>query len=116
MTFTHTDYDFENEFPKLVRDRIREIMESRGHAGEYSTATGAELLKLLLKKLIEEAKEAAKAENEEELNKELADVMEVFQAILAQTNTSLTQIERIQTEIRNKNGGFEKGLVLVKKG
>jgi predicted house-cleaning noncanonical NTP pyrophosphatase (MazG superfamily) len=35
MKFTHTNHTFEREYPKLVRDRIPEIIRAEGEAGSF---------------------------------------------------------------------------------
>ena len=48
-----------NQQPKLVRDNIPDLIEKSGDKYSSHTATDSEYEKLLLDKLIEEAKEAA---------------------------------------------------------
>ena len=53
MELKHTNLEIENEYPKLVRDRIPEIIKEREGVGIKSRMLedDAEFLKYLLKKL-----------------------------------------------------------------
>ena len=114
MDFTHTNYDFEKEYPKLVRDNIPAIIHNKtGKPADITLAeSDEEYLKFLLKKLVEESLEAAKSSEHNNLNEELADVMEVVGAIVKLKGWKLEDILKIQEEKRSKNGGFEKRIIL----
>lgn len=70
----------------------------------------------LLYKLIEEAEEVRQAgyatDNTNELAKELADVAEVFDALLVEFGISREELVRIQSERREKRGGFTERIFL----
>ncbi len=72
MDFTHTSYDFEKEYPKLVRDNIPSIIQNKtGKPADTTLAEGdEEYLKFLLKKLVEESLEAVKSSEHNNLNEE----------------------------------------------
>jgi len=59
MDFKPTDQSFENEYPKLVRDKIPEIIKDRdGKDVKVKVlANDDDYLEALLKKLVEEARE-----------------------------------------------------------
>ena len=84
MEFIHTDHPIENEFPKLVRDSIPAIIQAKTGAPARTTvcADSAEYLSYLLRELVEEASEAKFSGERGNLEEELADVLEVVDAIL----------------------------------
>jgi len=100
------------EYHKLVRDRIPEIVQREGRRCEVRVASSAEYLQLLRAKLIEEAQEVAAA-SDAELSKELADLYEVLDALLSATGLEAAAIRRKQQERRRERGGFEQRLCLL---
>jgi predicted house-cleaning noncanonical NTP pyrophosphatase (MazG superfamily) len=63
----------------------------------------------LREKLVEEATEVANAEKNSDFIKELADVCEVLDALMAAYEISGEQVKAIQQKRRESRGGFEKG-------
>lgn len=118
MKYNHTDTDLliENQYPKLVRDKIPEIVESQNKKAAIRILTNdSEYLDFLLLKLIEEATELAHAETEDNQCEELADVFEVVEAILELKKLKKEDIAKIQDQKRQKRGGFKKRLLMVSK-
>ena len=77
--------------------------------------TPPETLEALKDKLLEEAQEVFEAyskEDKTELKQEVADVIEVIDAILHHNDISLTEVLALRDEKREKRGGFETGLFL----
>ncbi|MFW6359716.1 MAG: hypothetical protein ACOC0N_10965, partial [Chroococcales cyanobacterium] len=97
---------------KLVRDRIPEIIQQSGNSCEVKTLSNAEYQQALRDKLIEEAKEVAKA-NKEELGKEIADVYEVIEALIAAYGMNREEVIAKQAQIREERGGFEQKIKLL---
>lgn len=97
---------------KLVRDRIPEIVRANGKSCTITQLSAAEYRQALREKLVEEANEVADAEEKSELLKELADVGEVLNALMAAYNISPEQVKSIQQERREQRGGFEQGWML----
>lgn len=97
---------------KLVRDKIPEIIRDSGNNCEISILDDAEYIQALRNKLIEEANEAAIA-NSEDLAQELADVMEVIDALMAATGIKLEAVREIQKEKRSRRGGFDNRVKLL---
>lgn len=95
-------------YDKLVRDRIPEIIANSGAKSICETLGDEEYGKRLNEKLIEEAREYAESGEIDEL----ADICEVFGAILRFRGISLETVERVRAEKRERNGGFEKRLLL----
>lgn len=101
-------------YDKLIRDRIPEIMDRAGVAYEIDTLDEAAYLAALRAKLVEEAREAAAAEGEAELVKELGDVLEVIAALIAAAGLDADEIEAVRARRREERGGFERRLRLVR--
>lgn len=98
-------------YHKLVRDRIPEIIRQQGKACEVVTLAESEFLQALRQKLVEEAQEAAAAE--EDLITELADVYEVLDTLMRVSGISEERVRRVQAERRAERGGFEERLQLL---
>lgn len=62
-THTETDLPIENEYPKLVRDRIPEMIERDGKTAVTHIAETEEYIRFLLAKVVEEATELQSAED-----------------------------------------------------
>ena len=74
-----------------------------------------ETLDRLKDKLLEEAQEVFDAYNDSDkthLKEELADVIEVIDAILYHNDLSLSEVLEIRDKKKEKRGGFEKGVYL----
>ena len=95
-------------YNKLVRDKIVDIIKSKGENPKYHTLTDTEYLEELHKKLFEEANEFVEADDPEEL----ADLLEVLYSIAKVKNISLKEVEKIRQEKCNKRGGFDKKIYL----
>ncbi len=76
------------EFNKLVRDRIPEIIVAGGEAVKCRKASEALYDRLLFEKLLEEAFEVNDASNITDLKEEIADMLEVIDAISTKINHS----------------------------
>jgi len=101
----------EVRYEKLVRDRIPEIIENEGFTPETRVLDDAEYLSELNRKLCEETEEYLKSESMEEI----ADILEVVDAICAAKSFSMEDVLRIKEEKRAVRGGFEKKLFLIRK-
>lgn len=100
------------EHNKLVRDKIPEIICASGNHCEISTLNDAEYIEALREKLVEEAQETAIAPPEE-LAQELADVMEVVDALMTATGIEPEKVREIQKEKRSGRGGFDNKIKLL---
>ena len=98
-------------YGKLVRDLIPDIIRSSGRRCEVATLDAASYLAALEAKLIEEAQEAV-APNAD-LATELADVLEVLEALATTAGLDLAVIQAIQATRRAERGGFAKRLQLL---
>lgn len=96
------------QYNKLVRDKIPEIIEAKGQTSKIHIADEKEYWDKLKEKLGEETQEFFKDENIEEL----ADLMEVVEAIKKFKNIDSQTLENIRLEKLEKRGGFEKRIIL----
>ncbi|MBD2094478.1 nucleoside triphosphate pyrophosphohydrolase [Trichocoleus sp. FACHB-591] len=97
---------------KLVRDRIPEIIQAAGQEFKVTTLSEAEYEQALRRKLLEEAQETVEAGNQE-LIKELADLLEVIDTLMALHQINLTTVREEQERRRAERGGFEQRLFLL---
>lgn len=97
------------KYNKLIRDRIPEIIEASGKKAVVEKVEGDELLDLLNKKLFEELKEYEESGEVEEL----ADLVEVVQAILDYKEVSMEEFNKLREKKNATRGGFKKGLLLI---
>ncbi|WP_101910011.1 nucleoside triphosphate pyrophosphohydrolase [Marasmitruncus massiliensis] len=95
-------------YNKLVRDRIPEIIEADGKTCVMEVLSGDAYIKMLDAKLHEELTEYQVSKEIEEL----ADLLEVIQAVVKARGYSLEDLERIRHEKADKRGGFEKRILL----
>ncbi len=92
-------------YKKLVRDKIPEILDEKGIAYEIYTADETEFRNELIIKLEEEVNEFISDQS----NEELADIMEVIEAI--KTLPEFSNVEEIRLEKKEKRGGFDKKII-----
>lgn len=90
---------------KLVRDRILGEMQATGQTVSFRRLSDADYLKELNRKLLEEANEFSTEDTKEAL-KELADVLEVVEALAAALDTDFDGLRAVQAERKAKRGGF----------
>ena len=100
------------EYNKLIRDKIPEIIRDAGKDYSIEVMTENEYRKALLTKLVEEAEEAVEAESNK-LNMELADILEVIEAIMDAYKISEDHVQAIKEKRREERGGFNKRLKLL---
>ena len=95
-------------YHKLVRDRIPEIIEADGKTCICETLSQEEYLHLLDEKLNEELAEYQESKSLEEL----ADLLEVMQAVVKARGWTVEELEQVRADKAAKRGGFEKKLLL----
>jgi len=96
------------EFNKLVRDKIPEIIKSRGDVPFVHIATEKEYEDALVAKLGEEIKEFLADPSAEEV----ADILEVLHTICNLKKISLNNIEEIRKKKVEERGEFEQRIIL----
>ena len=101
-------------YDKLVRDNIPEIIKKNNGIPLTRVLDETEYRQELIKKLDEEYKEVIKAETNENLLEELADMLEVIKAIAILEGKTLDDIIKIANEKALKRGGFQKRTFLEK--
>ena len=95
-------------YHKLVRDRIPEIIESDGKICVCETLSDEDYISLLDQKLDEELAEYQESKSLEEL----ADLLEVIQAVVKARGWTVEELEQVRAEKATKRGGFEKKILL----
>jgi len=88
---------------KLVRDKIPQIIRSKGQEPVIYTADTEEYYIRLRDKLQEEVEEYLASDNDRE---ELADILEVLYALAGQAGTDQQQLEKIRAAKAEERGGF----------
>lgn len=96
------------DLPKLVRDRIPEIIEDDGADPVLREAAEGEVEALLADKLVEEAEEFR---DDRELE-ELADVLEVMKRLVEVRGGTWEELDDLRQKKKEERGGFDKGFVL----
>lgn len=96
---------------KLVRDRIPEIMREQGKDPEVERISGERLRLALKDKLVEEAGEVRQAED---IVEELADVLEVVDALIEAYGLDHGEIEHARADKKAKRGSFSRGEYLIR--
>ncbi len=95
---------------KLVRDKIPEIITRSGREPDVRRVSGEELKEALKEKLVEEARELKEAGD---VYEELADVIEVTDAIIERYNVDRRKLEDVKKRKLERAGGFSEGFVLL---
>jgi predicted house-cleaning noncanonical NTP pyrophosphatase (MazG superfamily) len=98
--------------PKLVRDRIPEVIRKNGTPCEFVVMDDAEYRKRLCDKMREELEEFSLDPSVEEA----ADMYEVFLAMLEEWGLSLADVLQEADWKRNERGGFGEKILLKKIG
>lgn len=99
------------QYNKLVRDRIPEIIKKAGKTPKYRTLNDEDYIHALKQKAVEEAEELLTAEDES-LRTGLADLAEVFDAVLAFYGISGDEIAAIRKTRNAERGTFGKRIFL----
>lgn len=96
------------KYNKLVRDKIPEIISRKcGHAIAH-TATRKEYWTKLKDKLREEVEEF----NAKPSLEELADILEVVDAIIEFKNFSRAELKKTKRDKKRERGGFKERIIL----
>lgn len=96
---------------KLVRDNIPEIAENKDQVPVIRTASKDEFMAFLLAKLMEESLEAMNTNDDNDLQTELADVLEVVYTIAHQIGISPRRLEWIRHTKAEVFGSFNKRII-----
>lgn len=98
-------------YNKLVRDLIPDIIAAGGSQPSTRVLDHADYQVALRSKLVEEAKEA-EAAPDEQLASELADVLEVLRALAQARGMKWDDIELQAARKRAERGGFDRRIFL----
>lgn len=100
----------ETVYNKLVRDKIPELIESSGRTPVYHALADDEFLQRLDAKLLEEVQEYL----ENPCIDEIADILEVLEAIVAMRKYPQPELRRAKNAKTLKRGSFTKKIFLEK--
>ena len=102
---------------KLVRDKIPEILETKGIKADIRILDNdSEYLSALCDKLLEETNEfieVSSGTNDNNIKEELADVLEVINAICKLKKYDLKSIDQIREKKQLERGGFEERIFSI---
>jgi predicted house-cleaning noncanonical NTP pyrophosphatase (MazG superfamily) len=87
-------------YNKLVRDKIPQIIESKGKTFSATVLNDEDYIKYLKEKAYEELEE-------------LADLLEVIRALAKHHGSSTEEVEAVRKEKAEKRGGFEEKVFLI---
>lgn len=96
------------KYGKLVRDRIPDIITQNGQLPITHIANDKEFWEKLKEKLREEVLEYVSSDNEEEL----ADILEVFNAICEFKGINVQDLESLKKKKAHKSGAFKQKVIL----
>lgn len=99
-------------YRKLVRDKIPEIIESKGQSCQTRVLGDEEYLKELRTKLEEEVQEYLESGDLEEI----ADILEVLDALVVAQGSSLSEVREMQERKKEERGGFDEKVFLESVG
>lgn len=100
------------KYNKLVRDRIPEIIRSQGRSAKIHIATDTEYNQRLKDKLSEEVTEFLQAIDKKHSTEELADILEVIDAIIDEMRINRVELQKIKTDKQKERGGFTQKIIL----
>jgi predicted house-cleaning noncanonical NTP pyrophosphatase (MazG superfamily) len=100
-------------YNKLIRDKIPEVMASKGKKFEVRALNNDEFERELIKKVGEEASGLEAANSKEELISELADVLAVINEIKKFKKISEEEVKDALAKNFDRKGGFDKRIFLV---
>ncbi len=99
-------------YNKLVADGLPEKLDRLGSAYSIRVMEQDEYEQELMKKVAEEARELSIARTKEEMLKELADVLEIIDAIKRAKGLSDEEVAEAKAARLEKRGGFFKRLYM----
>ena len=97
-----------SDLPKLVRDRIPEIIRENNQRPVFRKSSRGKEEKWLRKKILEEAREF---EDEGDI-KELADLYAVLKEYLEAEEIEFSDLDEIEDEKSDDKGGFDERIIL----
>ncbi|MEE8182277.1 MAG: nucleoside triphosphate pyrophosphohydrolase [Candidatus Thorarchaeota archaeon] len=92
-----------------MRDRIPEIIRSKGAQPTVRTASEDELDLLMRTKIVEEAEELLSSSETEEI----IDLLEVIDALIQLRGLNSIELDQLRAEKNQARGSFKRGYVLL---
>lgn len=96
------------KYNKLIRDKIPEIIQQKGGKPVTHIADDREYWQKMKEKLKEEVDEFLKEDNQEEL----ADILEIIEAICEFKKIARSELESLRKNKAGQRGGFKKRIIL----
>jgi predicted house-cleaning noncanonical NTP pyrophosphatase (MazG superfamily) len=100
-------------YNKLVRDKIPQIIESKGKKLSTKVLNDEDYIKYLKEKAYEELDEYCAADTDGEAVEELADLLEVIRALGKRHRSSIEEVEAVRIDKAEKRGGFQEKVFLI---
>jgi len=97
---------------KLVRDRAPIMLEKKGARVATHVLPFEERRHHLMLKLREEVEELSSALTLEDFQEEMADLLEVYAALVSCWGVEMKTIEELRLKKREERGGFDKGIFM----
>jgi predicted house-cleaning noncanonical NTP pyrophosphatase (MazG superfamily) len=99
-------------YDKLIRDRIPDVMDRAGVRYELTVLPDDAFRAALLAKAVEETEELRAATHRDDVITELADVLEVLDAVMRLEGIDVEEVRAVQAARREARGGFERRVML----
>ncbi|MGR3777098.1 nucleoside triphosphate pyrophosphohydrolase [Bacillus paramycoides] len=100
-------------YNKLIRDKIPQIIKNNGKTPTTRILPQDEYIKEICKKTEEELTEYLEAKTKEHKLEELADLLELINALAEHEGTTLEEINNIRTKKAKERGGFQNRTFLI---
>ncbi|MBY0005678.1 nucleoside triphosphate pyrophosphohydrolase [Priestia aryabhattai] len=100
-------------YNKLVRDKIPTMIEQSGNTFKLRVLQREEYQNELREKAKEELQEYIEAQTHQDAIEELADLLEVMQALAAVHGATPEQLEKVREEKAKERGEFDDRIYLV---
>jgi predicted house-cleaning noncanonical NTP pyrophosphatase (MazG superfamily) len=100
-------------YNKLVRDKIPQIIESKGKEFSTKVLNDEDYIKYLIEKAYEELDEYCVAVTDVEAVEELADLLEVIGALAKQHGSTIEAVEDVRKNKAEKRGEFQEKVFLI---
>ncbi len=100
------------KFEKLVRDKVKDLLEEKGIAVKAQALDEATYQEIIKDKLKEEVNELIAVNSPEKMMEEIADIFEVLEAYIAAFHLDSQLIKRIKYKKHDDRGGFYKRIFI----
>ena len=103
------------EVDKLIRDNIPEILDKKWITYKTEVSSWDKLKEYIIKKIIEEVQELIDANNWQDKNKivwEIVDVTDIIKKYCKEMWITEEEIEKVRTQKNKERGWFDKWIIL----